>query len=146
MNGPTASPAIRILTVLSLAFAVALTSGCGGGGKSGKDQVSGKVTMGGNAVSGEITFIGSDGKEVKSPLAPDGGYQIIGLPKGKAEILITKGLASGGAPVPKGAGEMPGMPAAGGGTLPPASYAKKGNGLSVDVTGGDQKHDITLNP
>ena len=144
MNGPTASPAIRILTVLSLAFAVALTSGCGGG-KSGKDQVTGKVTMGGNAVSGEITFIGSDGKEIKSPLGPEGNYQVSGLPKGKAEILVTKGLAAG-APVPKGAGEMPGMPAAGGGTLPPASYAKKGNGLSVDVTGGDQKHDITLNP
>ena len=56
--------------------------------------------------------------------------------------------ATGSATMPSTGGktEMPNLPTGATGVAPPAKYAQKGNGLSVEVTGGDQKHDIKLTP
>ena len=171
---PTARLARR-LGFLPLLAAIAFLAGCGGG-KGKQDIVSGKVTMNGQAVSGIVVFVCSDGKEISSPTAPDGGYQIVAPAKGEAKIAV-KGMgampaggaaggpapgmpgmpgggAGGGKAPPEGApggpnapkADMPGMGGSGaGGVAPPAKYASPTtSGLTVTVTGGEQKHDIDL--
>jgi len=135
----------RFLPVLLLAFGMVLAVGCGGS-KGSKDAVSGKVTLNGQAVSGEITFVASDGKEFKSPLAMDGGYSVLNVPKGEAKISV-KTLGGIAPPSKDVKAEMPGMPAGGSGVAPPAKYGNPAtSGLTYTVKGGEEKHDITLTP
>lgn len=139
---------VRLLAALPLLAAIIWTAGCGGG-KGATDSVQGKVTMDGKPVSGEITFVCSDGKEFKSPLALDGGYFITAPAKGEAKIGI-KGMSTGAAPKKpdtKGGGELPGMGGAASGVAPPAKYADPAkSGLTYTIKGGNETHDITLTP
>ena len=91
MYSPSASPiASRLargisLGVLSLLVTIAL--GCGGS-KGSKDSVSGKVTTGGQPVSGTIEFTFADGKTLASPIGEGGKYSILGATKeiGRAHV------------------------------------------------------------
>lgn len=139
---------VRAPSLFLLLAALAGVTGCGKSGSGGKDTVSGKVTLNGQPVAGQVVFIGSDSKEYMSPIGADGNYQVIGVPKGEATILV-KGIGTPAAPK-AGPGkekppEMPGM-AGGGGAAPPVKYSTAAGGLKVSVTGGEQKHDIPLNP
>ena len=137
----------RRLALCSLALAVAVAVGCGGS-KGSKDSVTGKVTMNNQAVNGTIEFTFSDGKMIASPLAPDGGYAILGPPKGDAKVAV-KGSGGSASMGPKGA-EGPKMDmasAAGGGVQPPAKYGKaETSGLTYTVKGGEEKKDFELAP
>jgi predicted small secreted protein len=132
-----------ILPSLLLVFSFSL-AGCGGGGKSGADSVSGKVTLGGQAVSGEIVFVGPDKKELASPIGKDGTYQISGASKGENQVLV-RSMGGGLVAPPKGGDKTT---TAGGldGTPPPAKYAKPDNGLKFEVTGGKQEKNFELQP
>jgi hypothetical protein len=123
-------------------------AGCSGkeGGSSGSsDVITGKVTMNGQIVAGQVVFIGSDKKEIMSMIGPmDGSYQIPNPPKGEGQFLI-KGMSGPSmAPPPSGGGKMPEMPSTGG-VAPPAKYEKPTSELKFNVTGGKQTFDITLN-
>lgn len=136
----------RLLAVLPLLAAIAWVAGCGGG-KSKTESVSGKVTLDGKPVAGEITFVCSDGKEVKSPLAPDGGYSIIAPAKGEAKIGIkSMTIAVGGGKETSTKADL-GNLGTNTGATPPAKYGNPTtSGLTYTVKGGDEKHDIALTP
>lgn len=138
---------LRLVLVLTFIAAVLGIAGCGKSGGGAKDSVTGKVSLNGQPVSGQVIFIGSDNKEYGSPIGTEGNYQIIGAPKGEATILV-KALGATMTPGPKGPGgkapEMPGMPATSGATAPPARYGTAAGGLKITITGGEQKHDIEL--
>jgi hypothetical protein len=141
----------RLLAVLPLVAAIAWVAGCGGG-KSKTESVSGKVTLDGKPVSGEITFVCSDGKEIKSPLGTDGGYSILAPAKGEAKIGIksmTAAVGGGKEAGKEGASKSAELPGMGGssGAVPPAKYGNPASsGLTYTVKGGEEKHDITLSP
>ena len=136
---------------LVLAFgAVVSLAGCGGGAGA-KDVISGKVTMGGQAVSGQVVIVGSDKKEYPTPIGPDGGYSVSNVPAGEAQILV-KGMG-GAVTAPgtpgtkdKGKSDLGAASTAGGGVAPPAKYGLPSSPLKVNITGGNQKHDIALDP
>jgi hypothetical protein len=139
----------RLLAALPLLAAIIWAAGCGGG-KGKTDSVSGKVTLDGKPVAGEITFICSDGKEFKSPLTQDGGYSIIAPPKGVAKIGV-KGMLLGLGGTLKKADSKGGESLATGpgssGVAPPAKYADPAkSGLTYDIKGGSETHDIALSP
>jgi hypothetical protein len=124
---------------LALLLALGTLAGCGGRGKAPDSSVSGKVTLGGRAVAGQVVFVGSDQKEIAAPINPEGAYQINNPPKGEYQVVV-KGVP--GVPV------VPGTKAPGDapppGAAPPAKYAQPGNGLKFSITGGEQKYDIEL--
>jgi len=144
----------RFLLTALLIAAIVGVAGCGG--KGPKNLLTGKVTLDGKAVNGELTFIGPDGTPRIAPVNPDGSYVIGDLPAGDYQVLV-KAMAKpagmiGAAPpiVPKDSSPMPGMPSGptlGQGADPPKKYSTQGNGLTVKVTGASkQSHDITLTP
>lgn len=136
---------VRALVMLPLFAALVWTAGCGGG-KSKTESVSGKVTLEGKPVSGEITFVCSDGKEIKSPLAPDGGYSILNPAKGDAKIGV-KSMGSAPPPTAGTKADITGMPAGGAGVPPPAKYGNPASsGLTYPVKGGEETHNIDLKP
>ena len=114
--------------------------GCGDTkkGSGTTDIISGKVTLNGQAVSGQVVFVSTDGKEHLGPIGDGGSYSIPGVPKGPARIVVR--AMPGGSSV-KGGGDLPGMSK---GVAPPAKYAGVNNGLTFDVTGGPQTKDIEL--
>jgi len=123
--------------------------GCGEPGPA--TVVSGKVTTGGEPVSGTIHFVGADGTEAMAPVGPTGGlYTVANPPVGEVTVLIKGGL--GGSPPalkpPTGEGSkmtgMPEMPKMG--VAPPAKYADKANGIKYTVTAGKQQKDFDLAP
>jgi hypothetical protein len=126
-----------------LVLLLAVTAGLGGCGPPNKvnDSVTGKVTLKGQPVAGEVIFVGSDRKEVGSPIGADGSYQIYNPPKGEVQILV-KGFPGAAVEPPKDAPPRPGA----GGAAPPARYARPNNGLTMTVTGGKQTHDVPLTP
>ncbi|MFO0803294.1 MAG: hypothetical protein U0791_09255 [Gemmataceae bacterium] len=136
------------LGACTFAFALLFTIGCGGGGKSGSDAVTGKVTSGGQAVTGEIIFVGPDKKEAASPIGKDGSYSIMGASKGENQVLIRAMGGGSLTPLQKGDKEKGAVNAGGGGdgVTPPAKYAKPDNGLKIDVTGGKQEKNFELTP
>jgi hypothetical protein len=132
-----------------LLAALLFVPGCGS--KGPKNYVVGKVTVKGQPATGTIAFIGSDGKEVVSPIGPDGSYMIPDPPLGDAKIAVRgmPGMISGPPPnTPKElTKDMPGNTSAPTmGVPPPAKYANPTNGLTFKVTGGKQTHDIDLTP
>jgi len=137
--------AFRAICLL-LPMACLLSAGCGG--KTKQDSLSGKITLGGSAVNGEVTFVGADGKEIKSPIGADGSYSILNPPKGEAKFGI-KSLVAGTAPT-GAAGSKADMKMPGGGPSGTPAPAKYGNpatsGLTYTVKGGEEKFDITLSP
>lgn len=73
-----------LIASLALVSAVAI-AGCG---TKSDGTLSGKVTLDGKPVSGQLVFVGSDQKEYLTGIGPDGEYQIKGVPKGNAQILV----------------------------------------------------------
>jgi hypothetical protein len=139
----------RALRTLSVCLFVALLAGLSGCDKKADEaanSVSGKVTLNGEPVAGNVAFVGADNKESPpSPIKPDGTYTIPNPPTGQVKILV-KGMG-GTAPVttpPKEAGgNMPKI----GGVAPPTKYgAVATTDLKFEVTSGKQKHDIELKP
>jgi hypothetical protein len=142
-----------------LIIAVASTMGCGDAGPA--TVVSGKVTTGGQPVTGFIHFVGSDGKEVAAPVGPSGGtYMVTDPPLGEVTVLV-KGVpgsavptSGGNAPAPGTGGGTPMMKMPGGtdattattGVPPPAKYADASGGLKYTVTAGKQQKDFELAP
>ena len=143
----------RTLTLAVTALSIAMLTGCGSGGKDAKNQVTGKVTLDGKAVSGTVYFQFPDNKELTSPISStDGTYQIIDAPIGQAKVSIRGGLGGASAPTSKppamkGAPEMPEMSGGGGGVPPPTKYGSPTtSGLTFEVKGGKQTYDIPLTP
>ena len=121
-----------------------LATGCDSK-KEGKNEVSGKVTLDGKPVSGNVIFISGDGKETQTLIASEGKYAIE-LPPGEYKVAVRGGMGGmAGKGAPKGAAEMPAMPGAGG-TAPPAKYATAAGGLTFSHPGGKKTYDIQLTP
>jgi len=132
-----------------LLFVVALGTVGGCGTKGPKSSVSGKVTLNGQNVAGQVTFVGADNKELSSPIREDGSYLIENPPTGSVKVLV-KGMTSGGpapmTPKTPGMPSMPDMPGAKG-VAPPAKYGSVATTpLTFEVTGGKQTYDIPLAP
>ncbi len=118
------------------------------------DMVSGKVTLDGKPVIGEIIFIGADGKQVTSSVGPTGGAYSIGNPPQGEVTIVIRSLAGmtmpAGAGPPPNAGEASKTMASTGGitSVPaPAKYADpQTSDLRYTVKPGKQEHDIQLTP
>jgi len=142
-----------LFLLLQLAALLAL-AGCGPSGPS--TLVSGSVTYKDKPVTGEITFIGPDGKDAKAPIL-DGKYSVANPPVGLNKIKIT---GMGGDLAPAGGGGKPPIPkdvggkdavapttsTVGAGVAPPAKYASPDNGLKYEVKAGTQTKDFPLEP
>lgn len=154
---PNASwfPSVRVVRGIALALFVASLvglTGCGGS-RGSKNSVSGKVTLGTEQVSGIVSFVGTDNKEVASPIKADGTYSIDDPPTGTVKILV-KGMgmpggATGAPPLtpPKDAPTMPTMPGTTKGAAPPAKYASAATtDLTYEVKPGKHTYNIELKP
>lgn len=133
---------IRVCAAFLPTLAVLSFSGCGGGGSN---SIEGKVTLGGKGVSGEMTWIGSDKKEYRAPVMPDGSYKVLNVPAGEASITI-KGMEMPAGPktLPKDSPKI-GTPLEQG-VAPPAKYNQVGH-LKHTVKGGKEIGvDFTLTP
>jgi hypothetical protein len=147
---PKKSMSLTKQFVAMLFFASPLIScGCSGGGQSGPTNiVKGKVTLNGQPVSGDVIFVSSDNKEIKTTIALNGEYVISNAPKGEYQVLV-RAQGAGTNPPANDKTKMS-DPSGGSGTLkgaePPSKYAKPNNGLpKVDYKGtGEMKHDIEL--
>ncbi len=147
-----------------------LVVGCGKGGGT----VSGKVTYKGETLKrGVVQFFPEGaGGSFTSPIKPDGTYSIPNVPRGMAKISVTSGSAKPPDQMMKGRGGMGGARAAKGmqqqqerlfkgkdvppGASSAADAAEEGpsvppmyndpeqSNLKVEVTGGKQTHDITI--
>ena len=102
-----------------------------------RDNLSGTVRLGDQiVVEGIVTLHGSDGRTANSSIRTDGSFSIDDPPLGLCQITVEA------VPDPTGAyshGES--------GTRPspiPLKYAKPGNGLQVEITPGQHRHDIAL--
>jgi hypothetical protein len=135
--------ALRGFGLSLLVAALGLMAGCGG--KANKEGISGKVTMGGEPVSGEIIF-NFAGKDFRSPIGTDGSYQIVKPPAGEASVTV-KSMLAPAAPNVKGAPETGLGGTAKTGVAPPAKYAKpESSGLKYTYKGGEEKKDFELAP
>jgi len=139
----------RLLSLLVLSAAIVFAAGCGKAGP--KNTVSGKVTLNGSPVMGDVVFVGG-GKEAKGPIL-NGEYTINDPPIGEVDVLV-KGLegaagapAGGLKPPPgsKGDGLLDGA-GAGSAVPAPAKYSQPGSLPKFTVKGGKQTHDIDLKP
>jgi hypothetical protein len=136
----------------ALALAVALAAlGCGGGGKA---TISGKVTYKGATLkAGRVTYAGSDKRSLTSDIGEDGTYTVAGVASGPAKISVQtsymKNIRGKSYKVP------PDAPPGYSGGIDPALRAKyvlipenyedpEKSGLTFDVKGGTQSHDIEL--
>jgi len=115
--------------------------GCGSGeGPAPTNAVTGKCTFNGNPVNGTVVFVGSDGKEVSTPVSPvNGSYTIVNPPTGDVKVAV-RGMAASLPPPP--VKDMPAQQSLG--VAPPAKYADPNNGLTFKVDKGRQTFDIPL--
>jgi len=125
-------------------FAVLLVgaSGCGGGPKESANQVSGKVTLNGSPVSGNVIFVGPDGKQgMPALIKGDGNYTAYDPPQGKCKVLVS-GMGGGTGP----ATPVKDAPALGGQSVnPPPKYADaKTSNLEFEVKPGKNTYNIEL--
>lgn len=128
----------RTLAGLVLLVAIGCSSGTGA-----KNSLTGKVTVNGQAVAGNLYFIGADGKESNPVLlALDGTYTWLEPAKGTYKVLVKGMPGMAGA---KDSKPLPGMPATGG-MAPPPKYATTAGGLTVTITEGNQTKDFELTP
>jgi len=128
--------------LLPAAFLVA-----GGGCTSPKQKgpetvVSGTVKLAnGDPVTGNVIFVGADGKSSPPALIADGKYDIPNPPEGKVKILVKSmgmGVPMKEGPPMKDAPSMSGKP-------PPPKYgAINTTDLEYEVKPGKQTHDIVL--
>ena len=123
---------------------LALTAaGCG----APTGTISGKVLYQGKPLpGGYVNYMSQEGSVTKScAIGPDGGYTVSGVPVGAAKITVQGILAPPrsawmkvpGRDIPEGAGR----PAV---YVPPQYGNTDQSGLTWDVVGGGQKHDIEL--
>jgi len=142
---------LLVRTACGLSLAVALLVGVTGcPSKDGSaNQVSGKVTLGTEAVAGTVIFVGPDGKEKPTPIMANGNYKLDDPPIGKCKVLVkSMGGPTGGqivkdTPPIKDAPKLSG----GGGAAPPAKYGDaKTTDVEVEVKAGKQTIDIPLKP
>jgi hypothetical protein len=120
---------------------LALLIGCGG--ESGT-TISGKISHDGKDLnSGSITFQAQEGIVETVTIQGDGTYTVSGLPKGSAKISITVPPAP--TPGPGGvSADEPGDYEANPVLIPIKFGDTTKSGLSVELTGGEQTHDIVL--
>jgi hypothetical protein len=149
MTSPIRVPRSVVLGLTALLAALASATGCHRAGPA--NTVSGRVTLDGRAVAGQVTFVGSDGKSVASPIKADGSYTVLDPPRGENTVLVKSLTAAGASPAPpKGKAAMSPLAEVSGapprGVTPPARYAQPNNGLRFAVTGGRQSFDIELRP
>src|SRR5262245_43896 len=131
-----------------VALLLLLAGGCASKGKGG-DVVSGKVTVNGQPVQGEVVFLGEGGKQARTLTNAEGGYVIENPPKGELTILVRAVSIGAPPPPPKDVARagMDTMAVSPGTVSPPRKYAQPNNGLpKFTVTGGKQTHDVTLTP
>jgi len=136
----------RRFPLAAAALAALAVTGCGGAG-----SVSGQVKYDGKPLpAGKISFLSQAGeKPVRMVDITDGKYTVTNLPAGPAQITvqtIPPPTVGGG---PQGPNIIPPS----GGTPPdkyvqiPAKYANaEQSGLTYEVKGGSQTHDIDLAP
>jgi hypothetical protein len=134
---------VGLLSFLALVSVLGCSSGSAGAAKT---RLSGKVTKGGQAVSGNLFFVGATGKEVGPVLiATDGSYTVANLPAGHIKVLV-KGMSAtmGGLRDVKLAASKKGP----GGLAndPPFKYATAAGGLTVEIADGDNRKDFELTP
>ncbi|PHS02882.1 MAG: hypothetical protein COA78_19905 [Blastopirellula sp.] len=118
-----------------------LLMGCGGESSS---TISGKISHKGKDLnSGTILFQAASGEVESTQIQSDGTYTVSGLPKGSAKISVNVLPA----PMPGPGGVMTAEP----GTFEanPVQIPKKydnvaKSGLTVELAGGAQTHDIVL--
>jgi hypothetical protein len=129
---------------------LAALAGCG----ASKGNVSGKVTFGARpVVYGTVTFIGSDGLPRSGEIAPDGYYEVRGVGVGEAKVAVaspdpwetykkivamqrTKEAAAALTPPKVERGQW--FP------IPPLLGDPDRSGLTFQVAGGNNTHDIPL--
>jgi len=126
-----------------LAASLLSLAGCGGKPTESANSVSGKVTLDGAKVAGQVIFVGPDNKElVPAAIKLDGTYQIADVPPGKYKVLV-RGAGSATGPAPKDSA-LPKMET-GGGAAPPAKYAAvTTSDLTYEVKGGKETYNIEL--
>jgi hypothetical protein len=142
------------LICLPLFFLCLLAAGCGSEG-----SVSGKVSYKGQPVkAGSIHFFPEKGQggNFSSIIQPDGSYSVSKLPRGQAKITVD--VSSGGGPPPavfkqRGGAQIAaamkkqGMDGKGGDTslkVPPKFSDPEKSGLTIDVKGGSQTHNVDM--
>jgi hypothetical protein len=139
-------------------------------GCSRTGTVSGKVTYKGQPLTAGIVQFFPEGKggDYSSPIKEDGSYSISKLPPGPAKIAVVSNTTNPAANMPMMGGRGPaekgmkeaaemmkkskGDDAAGaspfevkqGVAIPPKYNSPEESGLSLNVTGGSQPHDIKL--
>ena len=142
------------MSVLVVLACLPLLAGCGKGLPATGD-VTGKVIVGGKAVSGinKVAFIGADGKILKMSPTMGGNYGMTEVPVGTVRITVRGTAQQPGAQLPKpsnpadpGADMNNNMPDMTSGVSIPAKYANPDNGLTYTVTTGQQTHNIELTP
>ena len=143
-------------SILLFSSSLLALTGCGGGGVSEgpANSIKGKVTLNNQPVGGTVVFIGSDKKELSSPISKDGEYVIPNPPKGEGQFLVKSGVMAGTIPADKkGVKDSPKEKdptkevASLGGVEPPAKYALPNNGIpKFDYTGGRMTYNIELQP
>jgi len=141
-------------TAVAAVVLVAL-AGFAGCDSTTSNFLQGSVTLEGKPVTGNLTLISANGKEIQAAIGPDGNYYVPDPPIGQAKFTIK--------PVPGGAVFTPGavnkdtekfktgleakdkamaMPVS-----PPAKYGSAdSSGLSFDIKAGKNKFDMPLTP
>jgi hypothetical protein len=91
---------MRMGTAVGILLGLVVLAGCGGGG--GVAKVSGKVTVGGQPVTGAmINFISATGVASGAPLKATGEYEIsIGLKPGDYKVFVVPASSPDQAPMP----------------------------------------------
>jgi hypothetical protein len=124
------------------ALLLVLLAGCSG---TPVNTLSGTVTLDSAPVGGLVVLVTGDGRELPAiGTNPDGSYRVKDVPPGDYRVIVKS--------FPAAVGELPkdaraGLPTpTNRGAEPPAKYAKLEAGLSVTVTGGQQKQDFALTP
>ena len=144
---------MRATAIFFVATLLVWIPGCPDPAKS--NYVTGKVTLDGKQVSGDVTFHGADNKEAKGPIGPDGMYTIMNPPMGTVKITVKPGLMPtlvGGADSPKKDLKDTSMKDApktdtkvGQSVPPPKKYESTATSdLTYEVKPGKQEHNLTL--
>jgi hypothetical protein len=143
---------ISIRLLLIVAFTLA-PLGCG----AGKASLSGKVLFKGRPVTqGSVSVYSETGAFASADIQPDGSYSIPECPTGKLKIAVSSpdpqeiaaqaatakasGRLAPNAPEPP----APKAPATSWFSLDPRYANPDDSGLTVDVSAGDNEHDIIL--
>jgi hypothetical protein len=125
---------LRVLCCV-LFFAAMTLAGCSVGGGTG--EVSGSVTVDGQAVSeGMVTFLDAENKPHNGSIK-DGKYKVNDVPSGKSKVFISP-------PIPIALGPGPAPPAPKGPAVPNKYRDPKTSGLEFEVKSGGNQIDIPL--